>query len=161
MPQLRRERLALAGPHGPALGAGLCHHRFHLAPGHLARPIGRGAEHVGLPGHQLDRHLATESEQRLHLAEPRGHQPGAIEIHGKAGLAVHALGPASLHRQVAAIEVAAQTLAQLTLEHGEIAGKLGRQVEVAMVDGPDLDPQPPSGHRTFRGAEPSHAVRQG
>ena len=33
-------------------------------------------------------------------------------------------------------------------------------VEVAMVYGPDLDPEPPSGHRTLRGTEPRHAVRQ-
>ena len=53
-----------------------------------------------------------------------------------------------------------QALTHLTLEHGEIAWKLGRQVEVTMIDGPNLDPEPPSGSRTLRGTESGHAVRQ-
>src|SRR5215213_9679198 len=61
---------------------------------------------------------------------------------------------------MAPVEISPQSLAQLTLEDSEIAGKLGRQIEVPMVHGPDLDPKPPSGHRPFCGTEPRHAVRQ-
>jgi hypothetical protein len=61
---------------------------------------------------------------------------------------------------MAPVEISPQSFAQLTLENSEIARKLGRQIEVPMVHGPDLDPKPSSGHRAFRGTEARHAVRQ-
>src|SRR5829696_339427 len=61
---------------------------------------------------------------------------------------------------MAAVEISPQSLAQLTLEDSEVARKLGRQIEIPMVHGPDLYPKPSSGDRAFRGTEPRHAVRQ-
>ena len=124
-----------------------------------ASPAGR--EHVRLPRHQLERDLARRAPAptAARAAAPstsRARSRSTANPPAPLGI----LGPARLHRHVPAVELAPQPLAQLALEHRQLAGQLGGEIEVAMVDGPDLDAEPPAGHRAFRRAEPGHAVRQ-
>ena len=161
VPQLVAERVAFARPHGAALGGGLRDDRLDLAPGDLEprrrSPLG---EHLGLPGDQLERHLAAESERRLQLPQPRRDQPRPLEVHREAARARGILGPPRLHRHVPAVELLPQPLPELRLERRQVGRQLGGQIEVPVIDRPDLDPEPAAGHGALRGAEPGHAVRQ-
>jgi hypothetical protein len=123
--ELRRERLAFARPHCPALGTGLGHHRFHLVPRDLARAIGAEGENFWLPRYQLDRHFSTQPQGRLHFPKTRGYHPGTVQVNGEPGPGVEVFGPAGLHGQVPTIEVSPQSLAKLALKEGKVAGKLG------------------------------------
>jgi len=63
----------------------------------------------------------------------------------------------SIHVRFAATP---ESLAQLTFEPAQIARELGGQIEVAVIDGPNLDAEPAAGHGALRCAEPGHAVGQ-
>jgi hypothetical protein len=73
-----------------------------------------------------------------------------------------------MDRDVAAIELAPEPLANLTLEGGEVRRQLRRVVEEAVVDGPDLDagllrysapPPNPNPERNRRSIAPWYIVR--
>ena len=66
-----------------------------------------------------------------------------------------------MHRNVSALQITAEPLPQLAFERSEVDGQLGGEVEEAVIDGPNLDPEPAPGHRSLGGAEPGHAERQG
>ena len=122
----------------------------------------RRDEHLGLPRHELERHLAAQAERRLEFpqaalaaASARGRSRIA-SVASRSGYSVHR----AEHRHVAPVEILAHPLAQLTLHADSSLGQLGGEVEEPMVDGPDLDPQAPAGDRSLRRSEPRHAVRQ-
>ena len=159
VPQLGRERLAFARPHRPALRGRLRHDRLDLAQGTSIAP--------SLAAESTSGCRATSSSVTS-PAEPSADcssrsRPATSRARSRstasAACALRILGPAGLHRDVAAIEVAPQPLPQLALEPASSPGSLAREIEVPVVDGPDLDPQPSAGRRALRCAEPRHAVR--
>ena len=127
MPQLGRQRLALPAPASPGTRRPACaDDRLDLAPRDLDRRHRSWSESTS--GCRATSSTVTsprEAERRLQLAEPRGHQPGPIEVDREPACALGILGPARLHRDVAPIELPPQPLAQLALERRQIARQLG------------------------------------
>ncbi len=159
MPELACQRLALPSAHPAAIGGGLTDDRLHLAPGNLERTIVRGGQDVRLPSDELDGDLARQSQSRLQFPQPAGYQTGAVQIDREPSLTLGVLGPPDLHREMPAIEIPPEPLPQLPFHHRQLSRQLGAQVEIPVVDGADLDPEPSPTGGSFRCAEPCHAVR--
>ena len=132
------------------------------APGHLgAAPSPAVDEHVRLPGDELERHVAGEAERRLHLPEARRDQPGPIEVHARTRRRARGTRPsAPAPPRAPGRTPAAAAHASRPRARSDPPGSLAREIEIAVVDGPDLDPEPASGHGALRCAEPRHAVGQ-
>ena len=91
--------------------------------------------------------------------QPPRNQPSAVQIDGQAGLTLGVLGPTGLHREMAPVEVATEPVTQLALHRRQLSRQLGAQIEIPVIDGADLDPEPSPTGGPFSCAEPCHAVR--
>jgi hypothetical protein len=94
----------------------------------------------------------------LELPQAARDQAGAVQIDRELRLTGRIFRPASLDRQVPAIELASQPLPNLSLERRKLTRKLRIEVEVPVIDAADLDSEPAAGHGALRRAEPGHAV---
>ena len=120
-------------------------------------PVGR--EDLRLAGHRSSE-ISPGSESAVCSSRSRATSAlRPLEIDPDLRIPRRVLHPARLHRQMPAVEVAPEPLAKLALERGQLRWQPDRQVEVAVVHGPDLEPKPAPGHRSFRGTEPRHAER--
>jgi uncharacterized protein (TIGR00725 family) len=160
MQELAGECLAFPPPHRATLRRGRRDDRFDCVPADLwpASPV--SAEHGGLPGNQLQRDLAGEAEMIAELPKSRRDEPRALDVHPQIFFRRGHLDPARVHRHVPPLEIAAEPLAELAFQGRELAGELGRKVEEAVIDRPDLNPETAACHRSFRGAKAGHAERQ-
>src|SRR6185503_20048213 len=89
----------------------------------------------------------------------REHLLGPREIHDHAALLHRPFDPTCRERYVSPLEQLAQPLADLDLDPREVDGQLQLRIEVAVVDGANLDPHPSTQDLIFGGAEACHTAR--
>src|SRR3989449_10791735 len=101
-------------------------------------------QHVRLPGHEGEVHLALELEalfqplrRRHELARPR-------QVPRDGRLALWRLDPTRRDRHMASLEQLTQPLAQRSLDPAELERQLELGIEVAVVHAADLDREPPA-----------------
>jgi len=133
--------------------------RLHVAPRHRGLAVAAQRQHLGLPCHERKIRLALEVQLLLQLFQRGDYLPRADEVQGQGRLGFGRLEPASRHRHVTPVQQLAQPITQLGFHAGEVEGQLDLRVEIAVVDGADLDPQPSPEHRPFGRAESRHASR--
>jgi len=160
--QVRGEGLPFPLAHREHVTRGLLGQGLYVRPRHRRRalsPIARHRQHVGVAGHEGQIRLALQSELFLQLAQRRNHLPRSREIERHRDLGLRRREPAGRHRHVTALEQRPQPVAQLALDAGELEWQSELGVEVAVVDGTDLNPQPSAEHRPIGRSEPRHAPR--
>ena len=86
-------------------------------------------------------------------------QPRPFHVHRHARLRRRRFHPPRRDRDVTALEQLAQALPQLAFERRQLRWELQGRVEVAVVDGADLEPQPSALHGPLGRSIPRHAAR--
>src|SRR6185369_504285 len=118
-----------------------------------------GDEHIRLSRDEIQRDLSTQSSGLLQRAQSIDRFPRPLGIDLECGDGFWSAGPANRHGQMAALEIPLQALPQIGLERRQVSGKLCREVEVAMVDAADLDPEPAPGDIAISLSKARHAER--
>ena len=132
--------------------------------GQLAAELGRALddlEQVGQPQHVGERHAPRQAQAPPERARGRDVAGGQLLAHR------HLVAPAAGHRRAhhgdihaAALHLRPHALAQVALPGRILAGQRDPDVEVALVDAPDLDHDARRGGLARCGAEAGHAAHR-
>src|SRR5205085_5960705 len=98
-------------------------------------------QHFRMPGDEGQIYRAFQLQLLLELLGGRQHLLRTRQIDCDAALRAWPFDPSRCDRDVATLEQLAQPLAHLDFDAREIGRKLELRVEVAVIDGADVDPQ--------------------
>jgi len=161
--QVRGKRLTLTLPHRQHILSCTIENRLHLGPrggpAPLAFAVRLQREDVGVARHERQVRVALQVELLLQFLKRRHHLPRARDVHYYCPRGLRGLEPPGGHRHVAPVEQLAQVLPDLVVRPRQLEREPELRIVVTVVDGADLDPQPPALNRPFGQAEARHAAR--
>src|SRR6266581_8991312 len=158
-PELGGERRPLACPHADQLLDGPLGDRLDLGPLRRGAAVLMRVQHVRLPRHEGEVHLAFELEALLQLLRRRHELARPRQVQRDGRLALWRLDPARRDRHMASLEQLTQPLPQRSLDPAELEWQLELRIEVAVVHAADLDREPPAEDLPFGRTETRHAPR--